>query len=64
MGVQLDGTEGAVQNPSIQEEQIVDPMLTSEVILVVGEEDPAGSRVPMVGGAHNESAAVQEDAAP
>ena len=63
VGVQLDGAKEAVQNPPIKEEQTVNPMLTSEVVLVKEGEDPAGSGVPMVGGTLNKFAAVQEDAA-
>ena len=50
MGVQLDGTEGAVQDPPTQEEQMVDPVLSSEVVLVEKEDDPAESGVPIVEG--------------
>ena len=63
VGVQLDGSEGVVQNPPIQEEQTVDPKLTSGVVLVEDKEDLAGSGVPIAGGAQNESTATQGDAA-
>ena len=50
MGAPLDGAEGAVQDLLIQEEQVVDPVLTSGVVQVEDEEDPAGSGIPLAEG--------------
>ena len=53
--------EGAVQDPLIQEEQVVDPMPSSRAIQVEDEVDLARSEVPTAGGTHIESTAEEED---